>query len=139
MAIANLNDVQVGDDLPPMTFGPITRTMLALYAGASGDHNPAHIDSDFAKQAGLPDVFAHGMLSFGGLTRIVTQWAGIGRLRSFGARFVSMTQVHDLISFSGAVVERFEAEGETRLRVSLVAVAQDGRQTLLGEAVVAAS
>lgn len=139
MAIANLNDVQVGDALPPMTFGPITRTMLALYAGASGDHNPAHIDSDFAKKAGLPDVFAHGMLSFGGLTRIVTQWAGIGRLRSFGARFVSMTQVYDLISFSGTVVERFEAEGETRLRVSLVAAAQDGRQTLLGEAVVAAS
>lgn len=138
MAIANLNDVQVGDALPPMTFGPITRTMLALYAGASGDHNPAHIDSDFAKKAGLPDVFAHGMLSFGGLTRIVTQWSGIGRLRSFGARFVSMTQVHDLISFSGTVVERFEADGETRLRINLVAAAQDGRQTLLGEAIVAA-
>ncbi|WP_066112091.1 MaoC/PaaZ C-terminal domain-containing protein [Blastomonas sp. CCH2-E1] len=138
MAIANFNEVQIGDALPPITFGPITRTMLALYAGASGDHNPAHIDSDFAKKAGLPDVFAHGMLSFGGLTRIVTQWAGIERLRSFGARFVSMTQVHDLIAFSGRVVERFEADGETRLRISLVAAAQDGRQTLLGEAIVAA-
>ena len=58
-----------GHVLPGLNFGPITRTTLALYAGASGDHNPAHIDSDFAKAAGLPDVFAHGMLSFGVLAR----------------------------------------------------------------------
>jgi acyl dehydratase len=137
MAHANLDGAQVGDQLPATTFGPVTRTMLALYAGASGDHNPAHIDIDFAKKAGLPDVFAHGMLSFGGLAQIVTRWAGLGRLRSFGARFVSMTQVHDLITCSGTVTERFEAEGETRLRINVVAEAQDGRQTLLGEAVVA--
>ena len=43
-------------------FRAITRTTLALYAGASGDHNPMHIDIDFAKKAGFPDVFAQGML-----------------------------------------------------------------------------
>lgn len=138
MAQTNLAAVQVGDRLPAATFGPVTRTMLALYAGASGDHNPAHIDIDFAKRAGLPDVFAHGMLSFGGLAQLVTRWAGIGRLRSFGARFVAITQVHDLITCEGTVTERFEADGETRLRIALIASAQDGRQTLLGEAVVAA-
>ncbi|MBY0342751.1 MAG: dehydratase [Sphingomonadales bacterium] len=139
MAHANLAAAQVGDQLPGTTFGPVTRAMLALYAGASGDHNPAHIDIDFAKRAGLPDVFAHGMLSFGGLAQLVTRWAGLGCLRSFGARFVSMTQVHDLINCSGTVTERFEADGETRLRIAVVAAAQDGRQTLLGEAVVAVS
>lgn len=139
MAHANLDGAQVGDQLPATTFGPVTRSMLALYAGASGDHNPAHIDIDFAKKAGLPDVFAHGMLSFGGLAQLVTKWAGLGRLRSFGARFVSITQVHDLIACTGTVTERFEEEGETRLRINLVAQAQDGRQTLLGEAVVAVS
>lgn len=138
MAQTSLAAVQVGDHLPAATFGPVTRTMLALYAGASGDHNPAHIDIDFAKKAGLPDVFAHGMLSFGGLAQLVTRWAGIGRLRSFGARFVAITRVHDLITCEGTVTERFEADGETRLRIALIASAQDGRQTLLGEAVVAA-
>lgn len=137
MAYENIGAAKIGDELPAASFGPVTRGMLALYAGASGDHNPIHIDSDFAKKAGLPDVFAQGMLSFGGLAQVVTKWAGIGRLRSFGARFVSMTQVHDLISCSAVVVERFEAEGETRLRLNLVAQAQDGRQTLVGEAVVA--
>lgn len=137
MTLENFSTAKVGDELPPATFGPVTRGMLALYAGASGDHNPIHIDSDFAKQAGLPDVFAQGMLSFGGLAQVVTKWAGIGQLRSFGARFVSMTQVHDLIACSAVVADRFEADGETRLRLNLVAQAQDGRQTLVGEAVVA--
>ena len=133
----NLKTVQVGDTLPETRFGPINRTMLALYAGASGDHNPIHIDSDYARNAGLPDVFAQGMLSFGGLAQIVTRWAGIGRLRSFGTRFVSMTQVHDLIACTGTVTEKFEEAGESRLRIEVVARAQDGRPTLAGEAVVA--
>ncbi len=48
---------------------PVDRTTLALFAGASGDHNPIHIDIDFARRAGMPDVFAHGMLAWPG-------WAG---------------------------------------------------------------
>ena len=130
-------EVKAGDMLPEVRFGPVSRTMLALYAGASGDHNPAHIDIDFAKKAGLPDVFAHGMLSFGVLSRVVTQWAGGKSLRSFGARFVSITQVHDVVSCTGRVSECFEQDGERRARIEVVASAQDGRRTLVGEAVVA--
>jgi acyl dehydratase len=127
----------VGEALPEVQLGPISRATLALYAGASGDHNPVHIDSDFAKNAGLPDVFAHGMLSFGVLSQAVTRWAGVGRLREFGARFVSVTQVHDLITCRATILERFEADGEARLRLAVVATAQDGRETLSGDAVVA--
>ena len=128
--------VSVGDVLPPVVFGPVSRQTLALYAGASGDHNPIHIDSDFAKQAGVTDVFAHGMLSFGVLARAVTQWAGGARLRSFGTRFVSITNVHDVITCSGTVRRCWEEDGERRLAIEIAAAVQDGRQTLLGEAVV---
>jgi acyl dehydratase len=55
-----LHHPKVGDRIIDKTFPKITRAMLALYAGASGDHNPIHIDSDFAKAAGFPDVFAQG-------------------------------------------------------------------------------
>lgn len=130
-------DLPVGTALPELTFGPVSRATLALYAGASGDHNPVHIDSDFARKAGLPDVFAQGMLSFGVLAQVVTRWAGAAALREFGARFVSITQVHDRITCKAVIVERFEAEGETRLRLAVTAVAQDGRETLSGDAVVA--
>ena len=137
MSKGDLTAIEVGNMLPQAEFGPISRTVLALYAGASGDHNPVHIDIDYARNAGLPDVFAHGMLSFGVLTRVVTSWSGAARLREFGARFVSITHVHDKITCTGQVIEAFEAEGEQRLRVALKAFAQDGRETLSGEAVIA--
>ena len=79
------------------------------------------------------------MLSFGVLSRVATEWAGADRLRSIGARFVSITQLHDVLSCRGTVTECFQADGEQRARIELVAAAQDGRQTLLGEAVVALS
>ena len=132
-----IRDAKIGDKLPQLVLGPITRAKLALYAGASGDHNPIHIDIDMAKAAGLPDVFAHGMLSFGVLARLPKDWAGQGNLRDFGARFVSMTQVHDVITCTGEITEIFASGDETRAKIVLTATAQDGRKTLTGEAVVA--
>jgi acyl dehydratase len=52
--------IVVGTELPPLQVGPISRLTLALFAGASGDHNPMHVDLDAAKSVGLSDVFAHG-------------------------------------------------------------------------------
>ncbi|MCM2340519.1 MaoC/PaaZ C-terminal domain-containing protein [Rhodoferax sp.] len=63
MKVANFTDIQLGDALPGLVAGPITRLTLGVYAGTSGDYNPLHIDSDFARQAGMPDIFAHGILS----------------------------------------------------------------------------
>ena len=49
----DIQDLKEDYIFPTSEHAPITRTMLALYAGASGDHNPIHIDIDFAKKAGL--------------------------------------------------------------------------------------
>jgi acyl dehydratase len=35
---------------------------IDAFASASGDHNPLHTDSAFARAAGFPDRIAHGML-----------------------------------------------------------------------------
>ena len=52
--------------------GPITRDDISEYAGASGDRNPIHIDEDFATNiAGLNGVIAHGMLSFGYMSKVI--------------------------------------------------------------------
>ena len=87
------DDVQVGTELPVLETDPITRLTLALYCGASGDHNPIHVDTDFAKSAGMPDVFAHGMLSAAWLGRLLTNWVPQSAIRSLDVRFVAITQV----------------------------------------------
>ena len=45
----NLDNIAVGDKIPDLLIEPITRPALKLYADASGDFNPIHIDSDYAK------------------------------------------------------------------------------------------
>lgn len=132
----------VGTRLPPIDYGRISRARLALYAGASGDHNPIHIDLDFAKKSGMPDVFAQGMLSMGVMARVVSGWAGIGRIVSLSTRFLAITPVNARLVCSGEVTERFEKDGIPHLRIALHAdiTTAEGQtvKTLAGEAIVTA-
>ena len=131
------DDVKVGDVLPEYASKPITRHTLALYCGASGDHNPIHVDSDFARRFGMPDVFAHGMLSMAYLGQLLTRWVPQSRIRDWGVRFVAITPVHASVICTGKVVEIFEADGEKRARLTIDAHTDGGLHTLSGEAVVA--
>lgn len=130
--------VQVGDTLPERTAGPISRTVLALFAGGSGDHNPIHVDIDFAKKFGFDDVFAHGMLSMAYLTQLVTQWVPQDRIRSLNVRFALITPVKASPVSSGTVTRVFEEDGRKCAVLTLQTVV-DGAVTLQGEAVVVLS
>ena len=134
---AELDGAKVGDPVVDKTFPRITRSKLALYAGASGDHNPIHIDSDFARRAGFPDVFSHGMLVMGLLGQALTDAVRPDRLRSFSTRFVAITQLGATIRCEGTLAELFEAEGERRARLALTAKDENGDVKLAGEAIVA--
>jgi acyl dehydratase len=131
------DSVKVGDELPPLSLPPLTRTTLALYAGASGDHNPMHIDIDFARAAGMPDVFAHGMLSMAWLGRLLTNWAPQRDLREFGVRFSAITGVGERIVCTGRVTEKFERDGERLVRVAVTTANEAGEVKLSGEALIA--
>ena len=131
------DSVSVGDELPPLALPPLTRATLVLYAGASGDHNPIHIDTDFARRAGLPDVFAQGMLGMAWLGRLITGWAPQSRLRRFDARFQGITHLGNAMRCEGRVVEKFEADGEQRVRVEVRSTNQYGQTKIAGEAIVA--
>jgi acyl dehydratase len=130
-------DVAVGERLVNKSFPPISRHALALYCGASGDHNPIHVDLDFAKKAGFDDVFAHGMLVMAYLGQALTDAVTPSAIRLFSTRFVAITQLGARLTCEGSVVELFEAEGEKRARLSLTAKDEKGEVKLAGEAVIA--
>lgn len=127
----------VGDIFATLELSPVTRTQLALYAGASGDHNPIHIDIDFAHAAGEKDVFAQGMFVMASLSRLLTANARLDALRTFGTRFLAMTRLGDRLTLTATVAELFEAEGERRARLDLSVRDQAGEQKLAGAAVLA--
>lgn len=129
--------VTVGTELPALQLPPLDRTTLALFAGASGDHNPVHIDIDFARQAGMPDVFAHGMLGMAWLGRLLTDWAPQAQLRRFDARFQGLTQLGHAMRCGGRVVELLEHAGERCARVEVHSSDQHGQTRIVGDALVA--
>jgi acyl dehydratase len=131
------DNINIGDTLPPLTLPAVDRTTLALFAGASNDHNPIHIDLDYARRARMPDVFAHGMLSMAWLGRLLTQWADQRKLRAFGVRFTGITHLGHVITCTGKVVDKFEHDGEPRVRLEIQTTNQYGEAKVVGDAVIA--
>ena len=130
-------DLKVGDRLVHKSFPPISRHTLALYCGASGDHNPIHVDIDFARAAGFPDVFAHGMLVMAYLGQAVTDAVPPSKLRAFATRFVAITQLGAKLTCEGTVTELFDENGERRARLALTTKDDRGEVKLEGSAIVA--
>lgn len=131
----DITNVTVGTELPRLELPRISRTTLALFAGASGDHNPIHVDLDVARSAGLDDVFAHGMLSMAYLGRLLTGWVPQERIKSFSVRFAAITPVNAKPACSGRVIAIEDGDATLELTVTL----PDGTTTLAGDAVVALS
>ena len=118
-------------------FAPITRTTLALYAGASGDINAAHIDIDAARAAGFDDVFAQGMLVMAYMGRAITNAVPPQRLRSFATRFVGITNLGDELTFNGTAGQPYTENGERRIAMDLEIKNQAAEVKLVGKAVYA--
>lgn len=111
-----------------LTVGPITRTDIVRFAGASGDFNPLHHDEERARAAGFPGVFAMGQMQAGMLSRLATDWLGLGAIRTYRVRFSAKVWPGDLLTLRGREESR-QRENETGDEVVhcvLEAVRQDG-------------
>jgi acyl dehydratase len=123
--------VAPGDDGPALSH-PLTRTDLVKYAGASGDFNPMHHDELAAQAAGLPSVFGHGMFTAGLLATAVTNYVGIGTLKSYRVRFTKQTWPGEVLTTQVTVREK-RAGNEVVLDCSVVN--ENGEAKVQGEAV----
>ena len=128
--------IEVGTVLPVLELPAISRTTLALFAGGSGDHNPIHIDSDFAREAGMPDVFAHGMLSMAYLGRLLTGWVEQRQIRSITVRFAAITPVGARPRCRGTVTAVDTTTPIPTATIDLTVELPDGTTTLRGTAVI---
>ncbi len=133
---ATYRDAAVGAGLPPLVTPPISPLTLALFAGGSGDHNPIHLDRQFAAENGFDEVFAHGMLSMAYLGRLVSNWAPPERVREFSTRFVSITPLRAVVTCTGEVTEIVTVAGRSCAKLALKTTLPDGAVTLSGEALV---
>ncbi|MGI8663334.1 MAG: MaoC/PaaZ C-terminal domain-containing protein [Acidimicrobiales bacterium] len=127
------DDVNEGDSAPVVSH-ELTRTDLVVYAGASGDFNPMHTDEAKAKEAGLPSVFGHGMFSMGLLGRAISDWVGVGNLRTFKVRFTKQTWPGEVLTSKVVVTAKREDEGGSLVDLDVELANESGEIKVAGTA-----
>jgi len=127
---------EIGDQLPSLTLGPIGQADLVLYANASGDQNPIHIDQDFAKKSGLPDVIAHGMLIMSYLGRLLTNAVPQSQIKNFSVQFSNMTHLNQKVICTGKVLEKNSIDNKEVVTVSLKVEDLQGEKKIIGQAII---
>src|SRR6266568_293358 len=132
-------DVHEGGEIPPFMVERMTRMDLVRYAGASGDFNPIHTDEEFARAAGNPSVFGHGMLTAAFVGKCVTDYVGADNLRRFKVRFATRVWPGDSITCKGKVTKKYEHNGEKRIDGEVLALNQKGEVAVSGPVAVEAA
>lgn len=104
-------DLKEGVQFEQVVVENLTRIQIVMYSGASGDYNTLHNDEISATKAGYPSVFAHGMLTMGVTSRMLTDTVGDGRLTKFGGRFTSQVWPGDTLTAKATVDAVREEDG----------------------------
>ena len=114
----------------------ISETDIYLYAGITGDMNPAHINEEFASKTAFKSRIAHGMLTAGLISAILgNQLPGPGTIYlKQELAFTAPVYIGDTITASVRVSEILSEKKKIKLKTTCVN--QDGKTVLDGEAQV---
>ena len=113
--------------------GPVTAVDLALFAAASGDHNPLHLDADAARAAGFDRPVVHGMLTMAYAARLFTRALGAGSVRALETRFTGVAKLGDTVLLTANLGKVEDGVGHYELRARMA----DGTELATGTARVA--
>jgi 3-hydroxybutyryl-CoA dehydratase len=115
----------------------LTQARIQAYADASGDHNPIHVDEEFARTTPFEGTIAHGMLVLALIGEVMfgaagERWLTSGKLK---VRFKAPTRPGDIVTASATPTK--ESNGVTEYDVSCVN--QKGETVIEGRATVGAA
>jgi 3-hydroxybutyryl-CoA dehydratase len=132
-----LSTIQIGSEIPEEK-KVITQENIMLYARASRDFNPIHIDEEFAKETPLGGTVAHGMLILSYISELMTEsfgkeWVSGGKLN---VRFKAPARPGDIITVSGKVRKIEKLEGNTVINCEVLCANQRGDTVISGESIV---
>lgn len=114
----------------------VTETDIYLYAGVTGDFNPAHINEEYARGTFFKSRIAHGMLTAGFISSVIgTKLPGPGTIYlDQTLKFLAPVRIGDTIIARAEVVKIMSDENRVRLKTTCIN--QHGTTVLDGEAIV---
>ena len=132
-----LSELKEEMELPEIT-KIITQRNINLYAEASRDFNPIHINEEFARKAGLDGTIAHGMLILAYLSEMMVtafgkSWLTGGKL---DVRFKAPTRPGNTITASGKITKLEKSDGQTTIHCSVLCSNGKGEAIITGEAIL---
>ena len=138
-----MNQIQLSElkeelELPEIT-KMVTQQNINLYAEASRDFNPVHINEEFARNTPLGGTVAHGMLILAYISEMMTnafgdRWLTGGKL---DVRFKAAARPGDAIKVSGKITKLEKGEGQTTIHCSVLCSNGKGEPVITGEATLA--
>ena len=113
----------------------VTDADIYLFAGVTGDLNPAHIDESYAQGTFFKTRIAHGMLSAGFISAVIgTRLPGPGTVYMHQSLdFLAPVRIGDTVTATVEVIEKLEKK---RVRLKTTCTNQEGVTVLDGEALV---
>jgi len=132
-----LTGIQEGKTLNPVV-KHITQEKINLYAEASGDFNPIHIDESFAAKTPFGGTIAHGMLNLAYVSEMMTSafgqnWLSGGKLR---AKFKESARPGDTMTINGKIDCVEQKDDVSYANCSFECRNQKGEVIVAGEAIV---
>jgi len=114
----------------------VTETDIYLYAGITGDFNPAHVNEAYAKNTFFKTRIAHGMLTAGFISAIIAnQLPGPGTIYlKQELSFLAPVRIGDTITARVEVIELITEKNRVRLKTTCSN--QDGVVVLNGVGLV---
>ena len=133
----DLTELKENTNLPEIK-KEIIQENINLYAEASRDFNPIHIDEDFARKTPLGGTIAHGMLILAYISQMMSeafgqQWLSSGKL---SVRFKAPARPGDTITISGKIHGIERDNGQTLINCNVLCRNQHDEPVIIGQAQV---
>lgn len=129
-----ISEIKVGDVAEATK--TVSETDVYLFAGVTGDFNPAHMNETYAQNTFFKTRIAHGMLGAGFISAVVgMQLPGPGTIYiTQELKFLAPTRIGDTVTARVEVLEVIADKKRVKLKTECVN--QEGKVILAGEAVV---
>ena len=126
----SIGELKIGDSAQIVK--TITEGDIELFARATGDFNPVHLDAAYADKTMFKGRIAHGLLSVGFFSAILGNiLPGHGTIYlSQEVKFVAPVRIGDTITAKVEVIELIPEKNRARFRTSCVN--QDGKLVVDG-------
>lgn len=135
-AVVYWEDIEAGQEIP--TFVRQTDIMhWNRYAAVNDEFVYIHMDSDYAKSIGQPDVFGMGNLRLAYLHNMLRSWVGeVGDIKRLGCQYRALNFRGDVLTSHGLVTRKYTEDGEHLVDLDVWVENQKGENTCPGSATV---